>query len=689
MIRKMWAILAWLVVTLVIPVQANAQYATGAVPNTPEQEERIKKTWGRVRDVKPNALGLERINQERKSKKQPLLNVEPAPMGQENTLAVGESSATMSVSAETPGAVDNSALPSFPLIRSQGSIGSCTSWAIVYYQLTHNAGLQRGYNNKTSDTSTTFSPKWTYNMMNGGENTGTSIMGTFNMVSRHGAARWSEWPYDSNIREWNRDPDVWLRALEFRSENIQYVSSVSSATGLAQAKALLNNGYVLTYATYINSWVYKPISDNPSSTADDAQVGKSAAYYVNGTAGGHMMTVVGYNDDIWVDVNGNGTLDSGELGAFRIANSWGAGWADGGYTWFAYDALKSVSAVAGAPSPRQVGFWDDRVYHMVVKNNYRPKIVGQFTLSHLRRNELSIYLGLSDLASSTPQSLFGGSAMSYMGGAFSFDGGTTEVAGSFVFDFTDLIPSGSTSKKYYLRVTDSAGAPVTVQDFRLFDVFNSVSGPAAEGLPSTFDGSTRHYAVSYSFNDGSPLPVAPNAPAGLSVAGLSSSPTSLNLTWIDNASNEDGFSIERSTDGTTFSAVRTVASNVTSLTETGLAADTVYYYRVRAYNAGGYSGYSNVGMARTAPPDTVAPSVSVTLAQGKRGMLIQASASDNVGVARVEIYVDGALVATDTSAPYEHTLNTRKLSAGTHTVHAVAYDGAGNGGVSAPVNFTK
>lgn len=35
------------------------------------------------------------------------------------------------------------------------------------------------------------------------------------------------------------------------------------------------------------------------------------------------MTLVGYNDNIWVDINGNGIVDNGEKGAFKIANSWG------------------------------------------------------------------------------------------------------------------------------------------------------------------------------------------------------------------------------------------------------------------------------------------------------------------------------------------------------------------------------
>ena len=70
------------------------------------------------------------------------------------------------------------------------------------------------------------------------------------------------------------------------------------------------------------------------------------------------MTVVGYNDDIWVDINSNGFVDPGEKGAFRIANSWGTGWGEGGFCWMSYDALKNPSAVSGGPGANRTYRWE-------------------------------------------------------------------------------------------------------------------------------------------------------------------------------------------------------------------------------------------------------------------------------------------------------------------------------------------
>ncbi|SDS43056.1 S8 family serine peptidase [Opitutus sp. GAS368] len=102
----------------------------------------------------------------------------------------------------------------------------------------------------------------------------------------------------------------------------------------------------------------------------------------------------------------------------------------------------------------------------------------------------------------------------------------------------------------------------------------------------------------------SPPPTIPAAPSNLSATATSSS--AINLTWTDNTNNEDGFRVERSTDNTTFTQVASLAANSTSYSDTGLAASTTYYYRVRAFNSAGNSGYSNTASATTqAPPPTV------------------------------------------------------------------------------------
>jgi titin len=94
---------------------------------------------------------------------------------------------------------------------------------------------------------------------------------------------------------------------------------------------------------------------------------------------------------------------------------------------------------------------------------------------------------------------------------------------------------------------------------------------------------------------------APAAPSGLTASGLTtgSSTRQINLAWSDNSANEDGFKIERSTDGTAFSQIATVGVSTKAYVDTsGLSAHQWYYYRVRAHNSAGDSAYSNTARAR-------------------------------------------------------------------------------------------
>ncbi len=97
----------------------------------------------------------------------------------------------------------------------------------------------------------------------------------------------------------------------------------------------------------------------------------------------------------------------------------------------------------------------------------------------------------------------------------------------------------------------------------------------------------------------------------------------------------------------------------------------------------------NVGAAWTSgSTDTTAPTVSATESGTTGTITFSATASDNVGVSKVEFYVDGALKGTDTASPYSMTFNSTTLTNGSHTLTAKAYDAAGNVGTSTAVSFS-
>jgi hypothetical protein len=84
--------------------------------------------------------------------------------------------------------------------------------------------------------------------------------------------------------------------------------------------------------------------------------------------------------------------------------------------------------------------------------------------------------------------------------------------------------------------------------------------------------------------------------------------------------------------------------------------------------------------APIAGPDTVAPTVILSAAQSGTTVNLNASASDNVAVSKVEFYRAGSLISTDTLAPFTATDTVSAANNGNVTYTAKAYDAAGNVG---------
>ena len=485
-------------------------YSTGLPELTPEELDRQNRHMLRVKKVKLNKLGKQRINAHRKAKGlHPRMEAdeEPPEIGQDIEGVVGatpdEPQTTESLPGDMPSYIDNSTLKYFPPIRSQGSLPSCGVFNGTYYAMTYMYALANDIDAKTGGDAYHLSPKWTYNMVNGGTASGTWYYWAYEIGQKHGCATYADFPYDSNYREWSRDPVVWREAIDRRFDQYGYVNNTDTDAGINLVKEMILNGYILNIPTYIYSWQYKTIADDPSTTADDPFVGKSCVYWVNGTSGYHAMTVVGYNDDIWVDINSNGDVDAGEKGAFRIANSWGTGWGEAGFRWMAYDALKNPSAVSGGPSSgRKTGWYPSRAHWVTAKANYQPTMVAEFTINHLKRNQLRVTLGTSDVSQTTPQTTWYPEMIYFQGGAYAFDGTTTAVDGTFVFDFTDIAPSTTGELRYYVGIYDnSSGDPAELSSFTLYDEVNMESVTSTE--PVGADAGIGYAMVDYDPEEGS------------------------------------------------------------------------------------------------------------------------------------------------------------------------------------------
>jgi len=132
--------------------------------------------------------------------------------------------------------------------------------------------------------------------------------------------------------------------------------------------------------------------------------------------------------------------------------------------------------------------------------------------------------------------------------------------------------------------------------------------------------------------------------------------------------------------------IATVAS--TSYTDTLVGTWSEYY--VQAIDTDGSLSAPSTRVGFPAPssassdssPPTVSASAPLTGASVSGSLGVNASASDDVAVTRLELYVDGVLKATKTVQPYAFSLDTTTLSEGSHWLFVRAYDAAGNYGAS-------
>lgn len=177
----------------------------------------------------------------------------------------------------------------------------------------------------------------------------------------------------------------------------------------------------------------------------------------------------------------------------------------------------------------------------------------------------------------------------------------------------------------------------------------------------------------------------PVAPGGLLATAFSAA--QINLTWSDNSTNENNFLIERSFDNITYTQIDSVGAGGTNYADTGLAASTLHYYRVRAGNDSGPSAYSGVASASTLAP----PTELIWRGDGAANVWNVGLAANWEQGGNFVQYADGANVIFDHNG-----LNTPAINlvgtlspASVHVTSAQSYTFDGSGSLAGPMTLTK
>ena len=258
--------------------------------------------------------------------------------------------------ANLPDSVDNSTSMYFPVIGDQKNYGSCAAWAVAYYTYTyevnrlHNtpAKVQNSDGTYSNIAANVYSPAWPFSYMSESSGIGTCIDWVLDFAENHGLLNMVDMPYYDATHPYPylpTDDQMLLNALSTRvvdwDDGVFIDTREESITSpdselLTEVKELLADGYVLATSS---NWAFD-VKENSFNE-------KSVYRFRDEKA--HAVTVVGYDDTIWCDINENEEDEPAEYGAFKIANSHGttANGSNAGYYWIPYDALNWVSAVPG------------------------------------------------------------------------------------------------------------------------------------------------------------------------------------------------------------------------------------------------------------------------------------------------------------------------------------------------------
>jgi hypothetical protein len=210
-----------------------------------------------------------------------------------------------------PEEVDLSA--KFPTPGDQGQQSSCTAWATGYAMRSYYEGRRRNWNFYSPRQ--IISPAYIYNRLHdfrGSCDTGTSISDALDLLKSDGAATLAAYPYLENDCTRPLPPELARGVSEFRISGWSAVDNKK----LDDAKGQLARGNPVVFGMDVS---------------DQFENLTGPVIYDDTTSprtGGHAMVLVGYSE---------------RRQAFKVMNSWGTQWGDGGFGWVSYRAVRQLS----------------------------------------------------------------------------------------------------------------------------------------------------------------------------------------------------------------------------------------------------------------------------------------------------------------------------------------------------------
>ena len=315
-----------------------------------------------------------------------------------------KSASRTATAAQRPVYVNNAELKFFPPVFNQDG-GSCGSASRICYMFTYELNAYRNLNGQLS---TNYYPShfvWLHTNGNSGKNEFVTSIGVPSAATYGGQTYSSLFGYQDcadNDFGWMQGYDKWFEAMHNRMlDPVNFPLNVGNEEGRELVKNWLwnHNGDTSFQAGGICGIGLASAGGNynasiPSTTANRSAgvVGKK---YVKawGTQVDHAMTIVGYDDRIEFDLDGNGIageVEKDEVGAWILVNSWGTWWGNSGFIYcpYAYGGASFNSNGTFAQN-----WWAPEIYK--VRKDYRPLRTIKLEMDYSRRSEIKLSAGVS------------------------------------------------------------------------------------------------------------------------------------------------------------------------------------------------------------------------------------------------------------------------------------------------------
>ncbi len=344
-----------------------------------------------------------------------------------------------------PSEIDNSALSYFPPIISQ--IGaSCGQAAGIAYNFTYEMCRKR--NLPALDSNNRYPTHFAYNFMSYNGWYGVNYMHSFEIARRLGMPTEADYgglAIDDGFI-WLSGYDKYYQAMKNRLGAV-YRIDVGSPEGLNILKHWLVHrleGHEFGGVANFNASSPWSLQNLPAGTPE---AGKKVVIEFPGHVATHAMTIVGYNDSIRFDYNGDGQytnhldinndgiidMRDWEIGALKYANSYGDDWANEGFAYLMYKTL--------AEDVYDGGIWNHMVHVIDVHENYEPLLTIKLELKHNSREQIRILAGVSgDTINNLPQHRLHFPAFNFQGGPNYMQGYNTDEAFKTIEIGLDISP---------------------------------------------------------------------------------------------------------------------------------------------------------------------------------------------------------------------------------------------------------